>query len=180
MLTLTVPEQELFNQETQKFFTLDSVQLELEHSLASLSKWEEIWEKPYLPKGPGSPKELRSYIECMILTPNLPRGTVDRLSEPQLAEVLAYMGGRHTATWFNEPPGSKPSREVITAEIIYYWMTSWQIPWEAQYWHLNKLIALIKVHGMKNNTGKKMSKKDVYAQQAAINEANRKKYNSNG
>ena len=84
-----------------------------------------------------------------------------------------------TATTFNET-NKKGSNEIITAEIIYYYMIELRIPVEFQKWHFNKLWALIKVCSIKNQPEKKMSKKDTMNNNAALNAARRKKYHTKG
>ena len=48
MLRITLPESEQYNEETEEFITFKTQELQLEHSLVSLSKWESKWGKPFL------------------------------------------------------------------------------------------------------------------------------------
>ena len=50
-------------------------------------------------------------------------------------------------------------------------MISFSIPMECQKWHLARLLTLISDCDRKNSPGKKMSKKELYAQNRALNEA---------
>ena len=74
----------------------------------------------------------------------------------------------------------KHSREIITAEIIYYWMIELGIPFECQKWHLNRLLTLVNVCSIKQAPAKKMSRRDAMAQQSQLNAARRAKYKSRG
>ena len=58
-------------------------------------------------------------------------------------------------------------------------MIALQIPIEFQKWHLNRLTTLIRVCNAKNNP-EKMSKKDILAQNAALNKARRAKAHTKG
>ena len=48
MLQITIPEQELWDEEKEEFLYIKSYTLCLEHSLLSVSKWESKWKKPFI------------------------------------------------------------------------------------------------------------------------------------
>ena len=120
MLQLKIELEELFNEATDEF-EMATVTVELEHSLLSLSKWEAKYEKPFLSPDDKSPEEILDYVTCMIVTPNFNYNLLDRLSESNFDEINKYISSKQSATWFAED-NSPPSREVITAELIYYWI----------------------------------------------------------
>jgi hypothetical protein len=169
MLKITVPGVESFDEATQEFVDVGEVVLELEHSLVSLSKWESKYEKPFLGQGEKSTEEVLGYVKAMLLTPEVPEETFLRLSEENFHEINEYIDAKMTATWFNEAPGAPKSREVVTSELVYYWMVTFQIDWEAQHWHLNRLFTLIRVCNVKNAKPKKMSRSEIAARNRELN-----------
>lgn len=179
MLQLIIPANELWDERRQEFIQIDSQVLELEHSLVSLSKWESKWNKAFLSKEPKTYEESIDYIRCMTLTQNVNPDTYLGLTNEQINEVNKYIEAPMTATTVNNK-NSKRSREIVTSELIYYWMISLQIPFECQYWHLNRLMTLIQVCNVKNAPPKKMSKRSIMSRNAALNAARRKQLNSNG
>ena len=181
MLTITVPATEVWNEITNEFVRSEEVTLELEHSLVSLSKWESKFEKPFLGKEERTRDETIGYIEAMCLTPEVPSEVFYGLTKSNLDEISKYIGAKMTATWFKPVP-SRPNPEIITAEIIYYWMVAMQISLECQFWHLNRLLTLIKVTNEKNQPAKKnkMSLRDMAAQRSALNEQRLREHNTSG
>lgn len=180
MLKLTVVLSEDFNEATQEFVT-KSIDIELEHSLASLSKWETIWEVPLLSTNDKTEEQNFSYLECMCVTPNVPPEIFKKLNQDQQNQIAEYIDRKHTATWFgNEQPEAR-SGESITAELIYYWMSTFHIEWEAQYWPLNKLLTLVKVFSIKqDNKPKRMSARSRQADIARINAQRRAELGTKG
>lgn len=180
MFTITVPGESVFDEATMEFGTRGDTVLELEHSLVSLSKWESKFEKPFLESINKTPEELLSYIELMIVTPNIAPDVLNRLSNENVAEINAYLNAKMTATWFSDERDSKSTGEIITAELIYYWMIGFEINWEAQYWHLNRLFTLIRICSAKQQKPKKMSRSDIAARNRKINDERRERLGTRG
>lgn len=180
MLTIVVPGVEMFDEKSQEFVTRGDVTLELEHSLVSLSKWESIYEKAFLGQDEKSTKEVLTYIKVMTLTPNVPQEIFLKLSEGNITAINDYIDAKMTATWFNEAPGAPKTRDVITAELIYYWLITFQIPFECERWHLNRLFTLIRVCNIKQSKPKKMSRSEIASRNREINAQRRTQLGSKG
>lgn len=180
MLTIIIPGIEFFKEDSQEFISIGDVTLELEHSLVSLSKWEQTYEKPFLAKEKKSTEEVLNYIKMMTLTPNISEETFARLSESNLEEINSYIDAKMTATWFNDGPSPPASQVVITSELIYYWMITFQIPFECENWHLNRLFTLIRVCNIKQAKPKKMSRSEIAARNRELNARRKAQLGSSG
>lgn len=179
MLRLELPELEYYNESTQMFGTLPSMTLEFEHSLFAVSKWETLYEKAFLGKVRHSAQEMLDYIQCMRLDDG-PIQDLYRLTQEQFATINQYMDKRSTATTFHERPGGRAGAENVTSELMYYWMTVYQIPFEADRWHLNRFMALVKICGIKNSPQKKMRRSEILASNRALNEQRLKQLGTTG
>jgi hypothetical protein len=181
MLRITVPKREYWDEKEEKFIYTKEQTLQLEHSLVSLSKWESKWNKAFISKAEKTHEETLDYVRCMTITQNVDPEVYHRLTDENIREINAYIDAPMTATYLSEDKNSsKKSNEVITSELIYYWMIAMNIPPEYQKWHLNRLLTLIRVCERKNTPAKKMSKKELASRHAAINARNRQRFNSKG
>lgn len=181
MLKILVGSEQFFNDNTEEFTTQGGTTIELEHSLVAMSKWESKFERAFLSPGNKSDEETFAYIECMNLTPEIPPEVFRNLSEENLEAIKEYLEAKQSATWFqDEKAPATQNQEVVTAELIYYWMSSFNIPWEAQHWHLNRLFTLIKVFNVKNAKPKKMSRAEMASRNRSLNEQRRKELGTSG
>lgn len=180
MLTIVILGNESFDEENEVFVYPESFELQLEHSLVSLSKWESIFEKPFLGVEKKSTDETLGYIYAMIISPNVSKDVLKKLSDTNIQEINRYIDSKATATWFNEVRPETKSSEVITSELIYYWMTMFNIPFSAETWHLNRLFTLIKICSLKSSKPKRMSRSEVAARQRELNARRRAELGTSG
>lgn len=181
MLTIIVPATELFDEKNNEFITFKGQTLQLEHSLVSISKWESKWKKAFLSKKEKTEEETLDYIRCMTITQNVNPIAYYCLTDTNKIEINKYIDDPMTATVFNKMGRQGPqSRDTITSELIYFWMVSYNIPFECQKWHINRLLTLIRVCNIKNDPPKKRRSGDVAREYASLNAARRKKFNTKG
>ena len=180
MLRIEIPiSPEGWDAENEEFVESKVQTLQLEHSLVSLSKWESKWCKPFFSTDDKTYEEVLDYIKCMTINKGVPDSAYLSLSKEQYAEINKYISAPMTATTIQEPPGKK-SREIITSELIYYYMIAYNIPIECEKWHLNRLMTLIKICNIKNQPEKKRSPREVMQSNTALNAARKKKLNTKG
>lgn len=184
MLQIVIPEMEIYDEARNEFINIKTQTIRMEHSLVSVSKWESKWCKPFLDSKDKTLEEIRDYAKCMTITQNVDPNAYYGLSESNYKEIIEYINKPMTATWFTDHstkglPGKKSS-EQITSELIYYWMTVYNIPFECQKWHLNRLLTLVRICNVKESGEKKMSKRDIMAQNKALNAARRAKHRTRG
>lgn len=190
-----IPAVERWNSSTEEFeypIGKDGVTLTLEHSLISIYKWEAKWHKPFLTKEPHSEEEAIDYIRCMTLTQNVKDELYDYIPEDVMKEITDYIEDPMTATSFSEMSSSGTNNkslreEKITAELVYYWMITFHIPFECRKWHFEQLMTLIEVCSRKteeandraDKKGKKMKPKmssSAISNRQKLNEQRMKAY----
>lgn len=182
MLHITIPKTEWYNEKTQEFITLDkNVELVLEHSLVSISKWESKWHKAFFEENDKSPEEMQDYVKCMTLTQNIDPEVYKFLTRENYDKINEYIADPMTATTFWGIKEEKSnSKKKVTSEEIYSNMISLQIPFECQKWHINRLLTLIKCCNVKNQPAKKMSKTELMARNKALNASRKAKHHTRG
>ena len=180
MLTITITGPEFFDDSTKKFLRSDPVVIELEHSLAALSKWESKYQTPFLGGKEKSDEEIRGYIRFMTITPGVTPEILSRLSKSNLDEIDAYINSKETATTFSLMPERKGKSQIVTAEVIYHWMVQFNIPSEWEHRHLNQLFTFIRVCNARNGKPKKMKQSEIAAQRRELNARRRQETGSRG
>lgn len=182
MLHITIPKQELFNEQTGEFFTLGKdVEIVLEHSLVSISKWESKWHKAFFEDNEKSIDEMRDYVRCMTLSQNIDPKVYTFLTPKNFDDINKYIADPMTATTFWGVEEKKHiSKKKVTSEEIYSNMIALQIPFECQKWHINRLLTLIKCCNINGQPSKKMSKNDILARNRALNASRKAKYRTRG
>ena len=181
MLKIIVKGGEFFNEDTYEISQMKDTVLQLEHSLISLARWESKWHKPFLEDmDKRTAEENLDYIRCMTISQNVDPDVYLRLSQQNMLEIKNYIDDTMTASWFNENKNPKTKQKAITAELIYYWMISLQIPFECEKWHLNRLLTLIRICNIENSPKKRMRKGDIFKQNRALNEARRRSMGTTG
>lgn len=180
MLQITIPAREMWDEQNNEFVYTNEQTLQLEHSLISLSKWESKWNKPFLSKESKTYEEVLDYVKCMTLTQKVSPEIYANLTDENMRDIQRYIEAPMTATTFSEEKNTKGNREIVTSELIYYWMIALGIPMECEKWHLNRLLTLVRVCNIKNSPPKKMGKNAIMSQNASLNAARRKRLNSKG
>lgn len=170
MLEITVPPSDKWDEEKSVFIIFPGEVLLLEHSLASISKWESFTEKPFLAKADKTHEDIVEYIRFMCISPVNHPEVFDNLSDANFDAISKYINLKMTATWFKEDAPSRPTGEIVTSEIVYHWMIALNVPMECQYWHFARLLTLVRVLNIKNAPPKKQDRQSMAQQRRALNE----------
>lgn len=177
MLQITIPAMnDLWDERNQQFLSIKETTIQLEHSLLSISKWESKWNKSFINTKDKTEDELIDYIKCMTITKNVDPNIYVCLTAENIQEIVNYINAPMTATTIRDT--GKSNHEIVTSELIYYWMISLNIPVKFEKWHLNRLITLIRVCSIKNQPAKKMSRGEIMQRNAALNAARKKRWNT--
>lgn len=171
----------MFDESKQEFVQTKEYKLTMEHSLISISKWEAKWKKPYFSEDKTA-EEVLDYIRCMTVLPqHVPEEVYNFLTKENVDAISDYINDPMTATTITDLKRPTGGKQIVTSELIYYWMIAQNIPTEYEKWHINRLITLIRVCSIKNDPHpKKMPKSAIAKQNRAINAARRAKYGTRG
>ena len=191
MIEVTITPTPLWDEKREEFIRFQKpIRLTLEHSLISLSKWESTHCKAFLKNDSDHPKtseDIIDYIRCMTISPkNVDPRMYYCLSQTQINYIWEYVNDNHTATKIPDSlqKGSAPPqsgiRDTVASELIYYWMASFNIPFECDRWNLSRLLALIHICQVKNTPAKKMPKGEIYKQNKLLNAQRKAKLHTRG
>lgn len=180
MLKLFIKEEELYDEVSNTFSKIESFEIELEHSLLSLSKWESKYQKPFLSSENMTTEEILDYVMFMIVTKGITEKMISDAGNQIFPEVNKYINSSQSATTFGQMPKKRGPGEVITSELIYYWMVAFTIPFECETWHLNRLFSLIRICNIKNSKPTKMSRNELYARNQELNERRKAELGTRG
>lgn len=179
-IPITIPGRELYDSENERFIDIPTTTVVLEHSLISISKWEAKWHKPFLSDKPKTKEETLDYYRSMVVGQKVDPLVFLCLTKKNRQDIENYISDPMTATTISKND-RKSRRDIITNEIIYYWMTELGIPFQpCEKWHLNHLLMLIEVVSIKRQPAKKMSPASVAKKNHALNAARRKRLGSKG
>ena len=188
MITITVQAFNVFDEATEKFVTVEeSTKLRMENSLYAIAEWEKKFKKPWFPPQKASeyarkqyaeertPEETLYFVRCMIFEMNdkpirypdeVPEQLLYGLSEENFKMIRDYMGDSQTA--LDHIPETKPDKKrkpdlvKFTTDRIYAWMFETQVPMEAQYWNINRLLNVIQVVNYDNTPDDKKKNAKPY------------------
>ena len=184
-LIINIPKQELYDDEKKEFIQIDKeFELILEHSLVSISKWESKWHKPYPYINENmvmTPEQSSSYIKCMTINKDVPDYVFNCINAQNISDINEYINNPMTATTVKIKNKINNKKQVLTSELLYYYMFKLGIPKDCEKWHINRLIKLMEVYGANDSSGdNKMSRSELIARNKAINARNRAKFHTKG
>lgn len=201
MLIIKINAYSVFNEETDEFISVDkATDLKMENSLKAVSEWEKKYKKMWFPDPKASKfvkeerrtqEEMLYFIKCMIFKIDNkkidgPEDVDDKLlyglNNQDYEKINTYLQDPQTA--LKSIPETKPDKKhkpdqiKFTSDRIYAWMFEQQIPLEAEYWNINRLMNVIQVINYDNTPDdRKKSQKpfEVAQDYARINEERLKK-----
>lgn len=157
------------------------VVLQFEHSLLSLSKWEEKHKKPFLATASKKHEEMIDYFGDMLLNPEESPEIVYRLSPEQLDRLTDYINESRTASSVPEDKDSNGVPEIVTSELMYYWLVALEIPFHpVETWHVSRLSMLVKITSFKRQPAKKRNPKELLNDWASLNQRNKERFGTTG
>lgn len=208
MITITVDAFSMFDERTEQFISVNqTTKLRLENSLHAIAEWEKKYKKQWLPennknpyaqkKEQRTPEEMLYFIKCMIFKindePVIDVNDIDDkllygLSEENSNKITAYLQDSQTAlTSIPEVKEDKKKNKAqvkMTSERVYAWMAEQQIPWEVEYWNINRLFNLVQIINYDNTPDDKkksgMKPYEVAQDYAAINQQRLEKLGKKG
>ena len=183
MLKLLISGKESYDSEADEFTYVPETLITMEHSLFAIAKWESKYHIPFwnpLDKEGLSGVKLLDYFVFMTTTPDIDPNIFCCLSREEINQILEYMNDSMTATTISNQNKRSQSRKPMTSEEVYAIMVEFGIPFECQYWNVNRLMMLITVLQERSKPSKKQSPKETLSSYAALNKQRRAMMHSMG
>lgn len=179
-LDLYIEPQELYLYEKNEFVYTKEQHLQLEHSLISVSKWEGFYKKSFFLKEDKTKEETMFYIKCMTIN-KVDSVVYSLLEEDHFKQIKDYINDPMTATTINDKKRKRGNQgQILTSELIYYYMIYNNIPKEFEKWHLNRLLTLISICAIEGSPKDKMTMDSIFRQNSSLNAARRMANKSKG
>lgn len=176
MIKIKFDNKEMYDSVTNTFSVLRGGIYSFEHSLKSISAWEAIYKKPFLSDTKShTDSEMAHYCRLMATIDEPP---VELYTSKIYQELIKYIKDPQTATTISSSKQTGP-RRIITSEVVYAMMAEAGIPFECQYWNINRLLVLLNVIEARRNP-KKMSQAEIYKQNAVLNAQRKAHLNTRG
>lgn len=167
---------EMYDSVTNTFSTTTGGEYLFEHSLKSISVWEAIYKKPFLSDGQShTDAEMAHYCRLMAVDAEPP---IELYTSKSYKALIEYIQDPQTATTISSRKQTGP-RRVITSEVVYAMMAEAGIPFECQYWNINRLLVLLNVIEARRNPTK-MSQAEIYKQNVDLNAQRKARLNTRG
>ena len=176
MIEITIGEGEFFDERTEEFVSVPGKTFRFEHSLKSVSKWEQKHNIPFLSNNRKTHEQLLDYYMFMCLDKGLERRHINQTVSDQLLE---YIKSTPSATNIKRQQGP-PSSRIVTSEVLYALMFMSGVDKECENWHIHRLMTVLEVIGDYNSPKKKMTKNDIRKQNASLNEQRKKQLKTKG
>lgn len=176
MLKLFLRPIDVWDDKNEEFITIGGVEVELEHSLYTVSLWEQKYKEPFASLKGLERRQLLDYVSNMMCqTPDVPSTAWLALTQDDVIKIKEYLEDPACATKVYRSGGQRNGgkKETMSAELIYFYMAQFNIPLEFEHWHLNRLMTLIDVAAIKNSPPRKMSKRESAMEQARLIAAQR-------
>lgn len=178
MPVIFIEDSERYDMSKEEFILIQGGYYTFEHSLYTMSRWEEEWKIPFMSSmNTATIEQKYSYYKHMCVDDTL---TDAQITSTLINKLIALMNNSATATVFNDGDSSKGVSKVVTTEEIYATMAMAQVPFTCEHWHINRLMTLLRVIAHKNAPKKKMSREEILQQNARLNAERRKQMNSKG
>lgn len=183
MIHIEIPETESWDEKKEEFVTTNpAVSVSLEHSLLSVSKWESRYCIPFLSNsGEMTDEQTKYYLQCMLVDESQDPSVISRIPAKELRRISEYINFRATATTFPQRTSTAGHpHELITSELIYYWIVAFNIDFCVESWNLNRLLTLIRICTVKQEKPKPRSRAEMAAERSRLNAERKARLNTTG